>query len=65
MFQFIIIFIFIISVFLYLEKNNSDDINLLRLSALKYNSEVYGIPDSDDDEDNEDYNNEYSEQKED
>lgn len=65
MFQFIIIFIFIMSVFLYLEKNNSDDINLLRLSALKYNREVYGIPDSDDEVDESEYNNEYLEQKED
>lgn len=65
MIQFIIIIIFIISVFLYLEKNNSDDINLLRLSALKYNKEVYDIPDSDDEVNESDYNNEYSEQKED
>ena len=65
MFQFIIIFIFIICVFLYLEKNNSDDINFLRLSALKYNREVYSIPDSDDEVDESEYNNEYLEQKED
>ena len=64
MIQFIIIFIFIICVFLYLEKNNSDDINLLRLSALSFTNELYGIPDSDD-EVNDEYNNKYLDQKKD
>ena len=65
MIHFIIIFIFIICVFLYLEKNNSNDFNILRLSAMKYTNEVYCIPDSDDDVDDTKYNDEYLEQKED
>ena len=65
MLQFIIIIIFIIGMFLYLEKINADECAILHLSALRYANTISGISESDIDVDDEDYNNEYLEQKED
>jgi hypothetical protein len=51
--------------FLYLEKINADECAILHLSALRYANTISGISESDIDVDDEDYNNEYLEQKED